>query len=151
MQFKLYEKNEITLNNKMKTLKSILLLVLVTTFLISCGGASDANETTTDTPESTTETTSGEPTTTTSTTSTSTSDGASKVTDAVVQQACDCQENARREDQTIDFAKVGECMGGKNKIQFVADLLGADATEKERSDAEGALTEKMKAKCPVSK
>jgi hypothetical protein len=147
MQFKLYEKNEITLKNRMKTLKSILLLVLVTTFLISCGDTSDTNENTTNTTEPTTETTSGE-IPTANTTSTTTSEGASKITDAVVQQACDCQENARREDKTIDFSKVGECMGGKNKIQFVADLLGADASEKERSDAEGALSEKMKAKCP---
>ncbi|MBL4648795.1 MAG: hypothetical protein JKY03_03620 [Aureispira sp.] len=131
----------------MKTLKSILLLVLVTTFLISCGDASDANENTTNTIEPTTETISGE-TPAENTTTTSTSAGAGKITDAVVQQACDCQENARREDKTIDFSKVGECMGGKNKIQFVEDLLGADASEKERSDAEGALSEKMKAKCP---
>lgn len=148
MQFKLHEKNEITLKNRMKTLKSILLLVLVTTFLISCGDASDANENTTNTIEPTTETTSGETPAENTTTTTSTSAGASKITDAVVQQACDCQENARREDKTIDFSKVGECMGGKNKIQFVADLLGADASEKESSDAEGALSEKMKAKCP---
>ncbi|WP_052594451.1 hypothetical protein [Aureispira sp. CCB-QB1] len=137
----------------MKTLRSILLLVFVTTFFISCGGASDANNEATETTEPTTETTTGEnPTTTTNTTSTtsstSVSSGASKITDAVVQQACDCQENARREDRTIDFAKVGECMGGKNKIQFVADLLGPDATEKERADAESALAEKMEAKCP---
>lgn len=136
----------------MKTLRSILLLVFVTTFFISCGGASDANNEATETTEPTTETTTGENPTTTNTTSTtsstSVSSGASKITDAVVQQACDCQENARREDRTIDFAKVGECMGGKNKIQFVADLLGPDATEKERADAESALAEKMEAKCP---
>lgn len=131
----------------MKTLKSILLLVLVTTFLISCGSASETNDTATDGTEPTTETTTGE-TPTTDPASTNTSDGASKITDAVVQQACDCQENARREDKTIDFSKVGECMGGKNKIQFVADLLGPDASEKERSDAEGALAKKMTAKCP---
>jgi len=132
----------------MKTLKSILLLVLVTTFLISCGDASDATENTTDTTDPTTETTSDEaPAANTATTAT-TSEGASKITEAVVKEACDCQENARREDKTIDFSKVGECMGGKNKIQFVADLLGADASEKERSDAEGALAEKMEAKCP---
>lgn len=138
----------------MKTLKSILLLALVTTFLISCGGAAETNNDTSDTLESTTGTTTDEASTnkTSSTTSpASESSGARQITDAVVQQACDCQENARREDQTIDFAKVGECMGGKNKIQFVADLLGPDATEKERSDAEGALADKMKAKCPVSK
>ena len=132
----------------MKTLKSILLLVLVTTFLISCGGASDTNETT----DPTTETTSGETgageTPAENAASATTSDGASKITDAVVKQACDCQEGARGEDNIIDFSKVGECMGGKNKIQFVADLLGANASEKERSDAEGALAEKMKAKCP---
>lgn len=131
----------------MKTLKSILLLVLVTTFLISCGDASDATENTTGTTEPTTETTSGE-TPAANTATATTSDGASKITDAVVKQACDCQENARREDKTIDFSKVRECMGGKNKIQFVADLLGADASEKERSDAEGALSEKMKDQCP---
>lgn len=131
----------------MKTLQSILLLVLVTTFLISCGGASDNSETTTDTTEPTTETTSEETPATTTTTAT-TSDGASKITDAVVQQVCDCQENARREDKTIDFPKVKECMGGKDKIQFVKELLGADASEKERADAEVALVEKMTAKCP---
>lgn len=132
----------------MKTLQSILLLVLVTTFLISCGGASDNGETTTDTTEPTTETTSGETPATTTTTTATTSDGASKITDAVVQQVCDCQENARREDKTIDFPKVKECMGGKDKIQFVKELLGADASEKERADAEVALVEKMTAKCP---
>lgn len=147
MQFKLYEKNEITLKNGMETLKSILLLVLVTTFLISCGDASETTDTATDTAEPTTETTTGE-TPATTTTSTSNSEGASQITDAVVQQACDCQEGARREDKTIDFSKVGECMGGKNKIEFVADLLGADASDKDRSDAEVALVEKMKAKCP---
>jgi hypothetical protein len=147
MHINLHEKNKITLKNRMKTLKSILLLVLVTTFLISCGGASDTDGNTTDTKEPTTETTSDELPTTTPASAT-TSDGASKITDAVVKQACDCQEGARREDKTIDFSKVGECMGGKNKIQFVADLLGADASEKERSDAEGALSEKMKTQCP---
>jgi hypothetical protein len=149
MQFKLYEKNEITLKNRMKTLKSILLLVLVTTFLISCGDTSETNDTTTNTAEPTTETTTttGE-TPATTTTSISSSEGARQITDAVVQQACDCQEGARREDKTIDFSKVGECMGGKNKIEFVADLLGADASDKDRSDAEVALVEKMKAKCP---
>jgi len=135
------EKEQNNIKKTMKTLKSILLLVLVTTFLISCGGTTETNENTTETNDNTTKETP-------STTSTNTSNGASKITDAVVQKACDCQENARREDKTIDFSKVGECMGGKNKIQFVADLLGADATEKERSDAEGALSEKMKAKCP---
>lgn len=148
MQFKLYEKNEITLKNRMKTLKSILLLVLVTTFLISCGDTSETNDTTANTAEPTTETTTTGETPATTTTSTSSSKGASQITDAVVQQACDCQEGARREDKTIDFSKVGECMGGKNKIEFVADLLGADASDKDRSDAEVALVEKMKAKCP---
>lgn len=131
----------------MKTLKSILLLVLVTTFLISCGDASETNDTTTDTVEPTTETTSGE-TPATTTTSTSSSEGASQITDAVVQQACDCQEGARREDKTIDFPKVKECMGGKNKIEFVEALLGAEASDKDRSDGEVALVEKMEAKCP---
>lgn len=140
--------NEITLKNRMKTLKSILLLVLVATFLISCGDSAETKDTT-NTTEPTTETTStGETPAATSSTTTNESSGASKITDAVVQQACDCQENARREDRTIDFAKVGECMGGKNKIQFVADLLGPDASEKERADAESALAKKMEAKCP---
>jgi hypothetical protein len=40
-------------------------------------------------------------------------------------------------------------MGGKNKIQFVQELLGTEATEKERSDAEKVLTEKMNSKCPM--
>ncbi|BDS15301.1 hypothetical protein [Aureispira anguillae] len=129
----------------MKTLKSTLLLVLVTTFFISCG-----NEATTDQSNATDDATTETTTTTDEKTAApaAVADASGKITDAVVQKACDCQENARQEDGTIAFAQVGECMGGKNKIQFVADLLGADATEKERADAEKALTEKMNAKCP---
>lgn len=132
----------------MKTLKSTLLAVFVTTFLISCGNEAKEDKTTNvdDTVETTT-TSEGQE----NATATTVVDASGKITDAVVQKACDCQESARQEDGTIAFDKVGECMGGKNKIQFVADLLGADATEKERADAEKALTEKMDAKCPRNK
>lgn len=113
---------------------------------MSCGNETTTNKTEegTDTPAATT---TGSETTTPATTTT-TSDATGKITDAVVQKACDCQEGARKEDGTIDFPKVGECMGGKNKIQYVADLLGSGATKKEQSDAEKALTEKMNVKCP---
>ena len=70
------------------------------------------------------------------------------ITDAVVQQVCDCQNNAKQDDGSIDFAQMGECMGGKNKIEFVKDLLGPDASDKARSDAEKLLTERMEAQCP---
>lgn len=131
----------------MKTLKNTFLLVLVTIFFISCGNEATTNNS--KNGEVSTETTNqtDEPTTNNSA-ATTVSDASGKITDAVVQKACDCQENARQEDGTIDFPKVGECMGGKNKIQYVADLLGSDATEKERADAENVLTEKMDAKCP---
>lgn len=130
----------------MKTLKSTLLLVLATIFFMSCGNEASTNET--NNGEASTETTTQTDEPSTNTATATINDASGKITDAVVQKACDCQENARQEDGTIDFPKVGECMGGKNKIQYVADLLGPDATEKERADAEKALTEKMDAKCP---
>lgn len=131
----------------MKTLKNALFLVLVTTFLMSCGGETTENTTDSTAEPTTTENTEGT-TTETSAPVDNIEDASGKITDAVVQQACDCQEGARQADGTIDFPKVGECMGGKTKIQFVADLLGADASEKDRADAERVLTEKMNVKCP---
>jgi len=128
-----------------KTLKNTLFLVLVTAFLMSCGG--DKETTTTDTTNSTpTETTTTDETPPNSTEVIE--DASGKITDAIVQQVCDCQEGARQEDGSIDYPKVGECMGGKNKIKFIADLLGPDATDKQRADAENSLTKKMAAKCP---
>ncbi|MCH2023402.1 MAG: hypothetical protein MK207_13080 [Saprospiraceae bacterium] len=75
-------------------------------------------------------------------------DASGKITADIVQKACACQESAKRDDGSMDIDLVRSCMGGKNKIEFVKDLLGPDASDKERADAEKSLTEKMKAKCP---
>jgi hypothetical protein len=129
-----------------KTLKNSLLLVLVTVFLISCGGDKGTVTTTDPTSSTPTETTATDETTSNSTEAIQ--DASGKITAVIVKQVCDCQEGARQEDGSIDYPKVGECMGGKNKIKFIADLLGPDATDKQRADAENTLTKKMAAKCP---
>jgi len=119
--------------------------------IVSCGNSTD-NTTTENTEENTEETANTENTTDDNTTSTveNVSEGASKITDAVVDEACNCLNSSKGDDGSPDFAKMKECMGGRNKIEFVADLLGPDASEKERSDAENALDEKMAKKCPMN-
>lgn len=119
---------------------------------MSCGANEGTDvEATTDSTSTEVLRTDADITTTNSNSTTSNEEAPSKITDAVVKQACDCQEGARNKDKTIDYSKVGACMGGKNKIQFVEDLLGKSATEKERADAERALTDKMDIKCPRNK
>lgn len=76
-------------------------------------------------------------------------DASGKITASVVDKACDCQSKGKLEDGSMDIPAIIDCMGGKNKIEFVQDLLGSEATEKERSDAEKALTEMMNIKCPM--
>lgn len=138
----------------MKTLKNAFFFTFLAISLINCGGGSGTDVTTN--PDSTnTELTSATSNTSSETNSTSTTseeeDASGKITDDIVKQACNCQESARRKDGTIDFPKMGECMGNKNKIQFVADLLGPSASEKQRADAERILTKKMDSKCPKNR
>lgn len=128
----------------MKTMKNTLFLVLLTIFLVACGNENATTETSTDTTNTEASTTGDE---TPTTTEPIIEDASGKITDAVVSQACNCVEQAKA-GGSMDVEKMRECMGGKNKIEFVADLLGSDASEKDRADAERVLTEKMKAKCP---
>lgn len=128
----------------MKAFPVIIFVLAVLFFVSAC---SDASNVSTTTDNDTTEESATTPQNTT--TVQAIEDASGKITDEVVQKACACQEGARQEDGTVDFPQMGECMGGKNKIQFVQDLLGADATEKERSDAEKVLTEKMNLQCPI--
>lgn len=129
-------------------MKAFPVLIFVLTALFFVSACSDAsNVSTNPADDDTTEVSATTPQNTT--TVQAIEDASGKISDEVVQKACACQEGARQEDGTVDFPKMGECMGGKNKIQFVQDLLGAEATEKERSDAEKVLTEKMNLQCPI--
>ena len=126
----------------MKILNTFFLTIIISVFLISCG---DDSSTSNDklTNDSTTEVAN-------STNSTEVIEDASgKITADIVQKACACQESSKREDGSMDIYLVRTCMGGKNKIEYVKELLGPSATDKECADAEKSLTEKMKAKCPT--
>lgn len=117
--------------------------------MMSCGGGS-GTDTTIPTDSTATESsiTPDQNSSTTNSSAKEEEDSSGKITDDVVKQACNCQESARKADKSIDFQKMGACMGNKNKIQFVAELLGAGATDKQRADAERVLTKKMDSKCP---
>lgn len=133
----------------MKILQCILFAASVLIFA-SCAGETTNNGQDSTGTEATT--TNGSESTTGSETSTTNNmeegGAAAKITDAVIEQVCNCKEGARQEDGSVDYAKMGECMGGKTGPEFVADLLGASATDKDRSDGEKALREKMNEKCP---
>ena len=133
----------------MKTLKNAFFFTFVAIFLISCGGGNGTDTTNlADSTATEASTNSGQNTSTTGSNAPEEEDASGKITDDVVKQACNCQGSARKADKTIDYPKMGACMGNKNKIQFVAELLGATATDKQRADAERVLTKKMDSKCP---
>ncbi len=71
---------------------------------------------------------------------------ASKITDEVVNQMCECVSNSKTASGGLDVDKMRACMGG-NMITFVANLLGDEATDKDRSDAEQELTKRMNSQC----
>ena len=136
-------KSKIYLN---KTLKNALFLVLVTIFLMSCGGGAGTD--TTDSTDSTaTESTTGT-TENTPTAPVEIEDPSGKITDAAVAQACDCLQGAKKEDGSVDVPKMRECMGGKTSVEVVDELLGPEASDKERSDAYKVFKAKVEAKCP---
>lgn len=119
----------------------ILLFGLSLFLLTACGGDQPATDS--DNPPATTETTDGG-TTETATEPTSKED---PITDAVIQQACDCQAKAMV-DGIFEPANMQECMGGKTMVQFVEALTSPNATEKENSDAVNRFVDRMKEKCP---
>ena len=122
------------------------LLVLVTWCWYSCGApeseTQEGETTSTVQEENRSETTTDE-----GTTSTTKEGGASKITDAIVKQVCDCKKEAKQEDGTVDVERVRACMGAASSTEYVANLLGPDATDKERSDAQNELLERTE-NCP---
>jgi hypothetical protein len=128
----------------MKSSPAFFFAILMALFFYSCSDSkTDLNQK---------DTTSSQPTTTNTTENDAVDgiiDASGKITAAVVDKACNCQAKGIQEDGNLDISAIIDCMGGKNKIQFVQELLGTEATEKERSDAEKVLTEKMNSKCPM--
>lgn len=123
------------------------LLILVTLCWYSCGApASETPEgetTSTVQQENASETTTDEGTASGS----KEEGGASKITDAIVKQVCDCKKEAKQEDGTVDVERVRACMGAASSTEYVANLLGSSATDKERSDAQNELLERTES-CP---
>lgn len=121
------------------------LLVLVTLCYYSCStpsGEAQEGETTTVQGEENATGTANE-----STTTPPADRGVSKITDDIVSQVCDCQREAKSEDGVMDIEKVRSCMGAASSTEYVANLLGPSATEKERTDAQNELL-KRTANCP---
>ncbi|MFK7797317.1 MAG: hypothetical protein AB8E82_07660 [Aureispira sp.] len=123
------------------------LLVLVTWCWYSCsapeGETQDGETTSTVQGENASETTTDEGTTS----APKKESGASKITDAIVKQVCDCKKEAKQEDGTVDVERVRACMGAASSTEYVANLLGSSATDKERSDAQNELLERTE-NCP---
>jgi hypothetical protein len=71
--------------------------------------------------------------------------GASKITDEVVAKVCDCKKQATDAEGNVDNDVVRSCMGAESLPAYVEQLLGPTATDKERSDAENKLDERMRA------
>lgn len=122
------------------------LLVLATLCWYSCGTPNtEAQEgeatTTVQENNNSTETSNGDNTTPPAST---TEGGASKITDAIVGKVCDCKKEAKKEDGRIDVERVRSCMGAASSTEYVANLLGASATDKERTDAQNELQKRTK-------
>ncbi|MGH1335083.1 MAG: hypothetical protein ACRBFS_03070 [Aureispira sp.] len=119
------------------------LLVLVTLCWYSCGTPNtEAQE-----GETTTTVQKDDNSTETPTTPAPEAGGASKITDAIVSQVCDCKKEAKKEDGTTDVERIRSCMGAASSTEYVANLLGASASDKERTDAQNELM-KRTANCP---
>lgn len=119
------------------------LLVLVACCWFSCGTpeqeAQDGATTTTVQEETTANQSSTETTPSTATTET----GNSKITETIVGQVCDCKKESMGEDGRMDVEQMRACMGGSSS-DYVKKLLGAEATDKEVTDALNELIEKTK-------
>lgn len=117
------------------------LLVLLTCCWFSCGTPNQEaqeGETTTTVQEETT----ANATSTEANPSTTTETGNSKITADVVSKVCNCKKEAKGEDGMMDIEKVRACMGAASSNEYVKNLLGPDATEKELTDALNELMEK---------
>ncbi|MDC0230812.1 hypothetical protein OAK19_02510 [Aureispira] len=125
----------------MKLLNTFFITIVLSVYFISCGNNTSASKSEH----------SNNPTTAVASSANSTGiseDATKKITAKIVEKACACKESARREDGSMDIDLVRTCMGGKNSSEYVKELLGPSATDKECADAEKSLSEKMKAKCP---
>ena len=129
-------------------MKNILLLAMLTLFLLQSCGESKPTDSNTETTESATVTpaateTDVAPTTTTEPTS---SESNSVITDEVMEKVCTCVKESGEEES--DIAKIKECMGGSS-AEYVARLLGDGASEKQKTDAQNELQERMQEQCPL--
>ncbi len=119
------------------------LLVLVTLCWYSCGTPStETNEG--ETPTTTVQEENGTVDATTSTPTSDTNSGASKITDDIVAKVCACKKQATGEDGSMDIEAIRSCMGAPTLPDYVKQLLGSSASEKEISDAENELAARMK-------
>ncbi len=136
----------------MTRLNTFFLALVCTLFLVACGSDNNATNNTESTDTSAEVTSDANATTeeNNSSTATDTPKGAAVITDAVMESVCNCVNQSKDESGTADIAKIQECMGGKGSEQYVADLLGPGATDKEISDAQNALQDKMGEKCPIN-
>lgn len=72
------------------------------------------------------------------------------ITKEVLDKACGCVKNAKATsvDLSTIIQSVKSCMGG-NSQDFINELMGEDASEKEKNDALIDLKTKMEKKCPL--
>lgn len=132
-------------------MKNILLAAIISLFVLqSCGESkpTDATdpENTTVTTNTNTETDAAVSNTTTENTTTET--GESVITSEVMEKVCACVNGAKGDSGEADIAKIKECMGGSS-ADYVAQLLGGSASEKQKADAQNELQERMKTQCPI--
>lgn len=117
-------------------------LLLLACCWFSCGTPNQEaqeGETTTTVQEETTANA-----TSTEATDTPTEVGNSKITEAIVGKVCDCKKEAKKEDGTPDVEQIRACMGAASSTEYVKNLLGPSATDKELTDALNELMEKTK-------
>lgn len=130
-------------------MKNILLLAMLTLFLLQSCGESKPTDSSTENTESATATPAATETnvsTESTTTEATSSDNLSVITDAVMEKVCTCVKESGEEES--DIAKIKECMGGSS-AEYVARLLGEGASEKQKTDAQNELQERMQAQCPL--
>lgn len=128
------------------------MIIALGAFALQSCGESKTTETTnteeTTVTNTTTNTEEGASVANTTTESTTTETGTSVITDAVMDKVCSCVNSAKGDSGEADIAKIKACMGG-NSADYVAQLLGDGASEKQKADAQNELQERMKEKCPI--
>ena len=124
------------------TYSKIFILLFILSFMGACGNTDTSdNSNSSDQPEKT-ENIESE--------SEIVADDGSVITKEVLEKACGCVKNAKATsvDLSAIIQSVKSCMGG-NSQDFINELMGEDASEKEKNDALIDLKNKMEKKCPL--